>query len=143
MTEEDLPIVIALAFAKAASRALPPQSPTTFAPLSIVRYADGQQMLSITGVVVQKTKVAEMASRMDLASWPLASTKWDAIHRLLVPSLTVRERLFLERRILNSSSGEIIQELGFDTAGEIPMEDFLESYRDYYRFYPTLLAAEV
>lgn len=143
MTEDLLPVVIASAFGKAASKAFPPQSPTTFAPLSIVRYADGQQMLSITGAVTEKARLNEMTSKMGLAYWPLASTQWDAVHQLLVPSLTIRERLFLERCILSAAPPDIIAELGFDQAGEIPMDRFLESYRDYYRFYPTLLAAEV
>jgi len=49
MTEELLPAVLSRAFGAAALEALPTSGANTVAPLSIVRYADGQQMLSLTG----------------------------------------------------------------------------------------------
>lgn len=143
MTEQELPKVIAAAFGKAAAKAIPPQSSNQFMLLSAVRYADGQQMLSVTGTVVEKSKIAEIETKLDLGSWPLSSRSWDKVHQLVVPALTVRERLFLERSILSMSSQAIIQELGFGQAGDIEISKFLDSYRNYFRFYPTLLPTEV
>ncbi len=66
MTAEDLPLVLSEAFGSAALTSLPVSGDTTFCPLSIVRYADGQQMLSITGTVVRKDEVDPMLDRIDI-----------------------------------------------------------------------------
>jgi hypothetical protein len=143
MTPEGLPRVISMSFAAAALKALPMTGDNVFRPLSVVRYADAQQMLSITGVVVARNDEKDMLDRVDMKSWPFASNEWTIIHRLVVPALTIRERLFLERGIMNISFDELVSQLGFETAAEVKIHDFLESYKQYYRFYPTLLATEV
>src|SRR5262249_52917928 len=54
MTHARFPVVIARAFSLAARSALSSLSPNEFVPLSIVRYADGQQMLSVTGMILKR-----------------------------------------------------------------------------------------
>lgn len=143
MNEVDLPRVIAESFAAAASKALPVNGALTFRPLSMVRYADGAQMLSMTGVVAKRSDEGELLSRLGIQTWPFASDTWSDIHKLVVPDLTLRERLFLEREVVTSGSDQIVDALGFDAAGGISVADFIENYKRYYRFYPTLLTAEL
>lgn len=143
MTPIGLARVLSEAFGAAALGALPVTGGKVFRPLSIVRYADGQQMLSITGVVGSRADEGEMLSRLSLDSWPFASHSWSDIHQLVVPDLTVRERLFLEREVTTRPAEEIIQSLGFEQAGEIAISDFIDSYKNYYRFYPTLLSSDL
>lgn len=143
MTAEGLPLAISKSFGAAALKALPISGNNIFCPLSIIRYADGQQMLSITGTVITRGDKDAMLERLDLKSWPFASMDWSIVHRLLVPILTVRERLFLERGILGKAAEELVSELGFAMASEIRLDEFLANYKDYYRFYPTLLPAEI
>lgn len=143
MTPTELPLVLSEAFSAAALKALPVSEPNSFAPLSIIRYADGQQMLSITGAVVKRDDEEAMRASLGLDNWPFASTDWTTIHRLVVPDLTVRERLFLERGVISKTPDELMKELGFECAGEIQVTEFLENYKSYYRFYPTLLSAEI
>ncbi len=143
LTVDELPRTISKSFAAATLKALPVTGAITFCPLSIIRYADGQQMLSITGVVVDRTEKEAMLKRLDLETWPFASSEWVQIHQLVVPALTVRERLFLERAVVSKTSQELTSELGFEKASDVSIIDFLESYKNYYRFYPTLLAAEL
>ncbi len=140
---EDLPRVLAGSLANAALKAFPVSSASVFLPLSVVRYADGQQMLSITGTVAPRGQEAEIWATLDMADWPFASENWDPVHRLIVPTLTVRERLFLERAIIDKEAEALITELGFEDAGGIPMPDFLESYKQYFRFYPSFLVADL
>jgi hypothetical protein len=142
MTSEDLPLVLSESFGSAALKSLPVSGDTTFCPLSVVRYADGQQMLSMTGTVVRKNELELMLNRLNILSWPFGSASWKKIHQLVVPALTARERLFLERGITARPAAELIKELGFTQAGDVDIEDFLASFRNYYRFYPTILAAE-
>ncbi len=143
MTVDHLPLVISESFAAAAAKALPAKSENAFRPLSLVRYADGVQMLSICGVVAKRTDEGEMLQRLDLQSWPFASDNWSNIHQLVVPNLTVRERLYLEREIVTKSVEDIVKGLGFESAGGVPIINFIENYKNYYRFYPTLLAVDV
>lgn len=143
MTKDGLPRVLASSFGAAASRTLPPTSELCFLPLSIVRYADSNQMLSITGVVVKRSDTDDLKEAMGMSSWPFFSKTWDEVHELVVPALTLRERLFLERGIVSKSPEELVEELGFSKAANIDLLDFLVSYKKYYRFYPTMLPAEV
>ncbi len=143
MTREGLPLAISKSFGAAALKALPVTGENIFCPLSIIRYADGEQMLSITGAVIDRKDKEVFLDRLDLKTWPFASDDWSSIHHLLVPALTIRERLFLERGIMSKSSDDLVSELGFEAAADIQIDEFLASYRDYYRFYPTLLSADI
>ena len=143
MTADNLPRVISESFAAAALKAFPVTSKRTFRPLSIVRYADASQMLSITGVIADRTDEGQMLSQLGMEKWPFSSDTWSIIHKLVVPDLTLRERLFLEREVVAAAPEAIIEGLGFDDAGGISVADFIDNYRNYYRFYPSLLTAEL
>ncbi len=143
MTDELLPCVLSRAFGAAALEALPISGANTFAPLSIVRYADGQQMLSLTGIVVPRDQETAMRTKLDLASWRFSSKDWGEVHLLTVPDLTIRERLFLERAIGTTAVPDLKEHLGFDFGALEVGEAFLNDYEHYYRFYPNLLAAEI
>lgn len=143
MTDKLLPAALSRAFGAAALQALPTSGVSTFAPLSIVRYADGQQMLSLTGIVVPRDQEVEMREKLDLASWRFASRDWSEVHLLTVPDLTIRERLFLERAIGTTAVPDLKEHLGFDFGALEVGEAFLNDYQHYYRFYPNLLAAEI
>ena len=143
MTVEGLPTVYSKAFAEAARLAFPASNNNTFMPLSLVRYADGQQMLSITGIIIERKNKDKFLKSTLIRSWPFWSADWSSVHKLIVPSLTVRERLYLEKTVASKSAANIVKEIGFDKAAGISMRDFLSSYEKYYRFYPSLLTAEL
>lgn len=143
ITDDGLPGILGAAFGAAALRAFPPGLENSFVPLSIVRYADGQQMLSVTGTVVPRGDEMELRRKLDLEAWPFASATWTDVHRIVVPALTVRERLFLERGIMSEPASALIAQLGFKSASDVNMEEFLDSFRSYCRFYPTLLSTEL
>ena len=143
MTVEGLPTAYSKAFAEAARLAFPASSRNTFMPLSLVRYADGQQMLSMTGMIIERRNIEKFLKATHIRSWPFWSSDWTKVHKLIVPSLTVRERLYLEKCVTSKSSPSIIKDIGFHKAGGISMRDFLASYKKYYRFYPSLLTAEL
>ncbi len=143
VSREGLPVILAEAFGVAASKAFSPTHQNMFAPLSIIRYADGQQMLSITGSVVSREELDGFYERIAIQSWPFGSKDWKTVHQLLVPALTVRERLFLERGIVKKTPEQLIGELGFSEVNGIKMDEFIENYSKYYRFYPTLLSADI
>ena len=143
MTFERFAVLLSQAFASAALKALPASGRTVFAPLSVVRYADTTQMLSISGVIVARDKEEHMRASMRLSSWPFGSTGWTDVKHIIAPAITLRERLFLERSVMDKSDAAIATELGFSKFGATKVEEFLDSYRKYYRFYPTMLLADV
>jgi hypothetical protein len=143
MTAEGLPQMIAEAFGNAALKAIPATLAHCFKPLSIVRYTDVTQMLSMTGALIQNSERSSIESQLDLGTWPFASDTWTSIHHLVVPDLTLRERLYLEREVTLTGREELAKTLGFDEVGKLSLDEFLDSYKKYYRFYPSLFAAEV
>ena len=143
MTNARLPLVYCKVIAEAARQAFPSHHSRTFLPLSLVRYADGHQMLSVTGIIINRKDNDDFLKRSLLRKWPFWSRDWSHVHKLVVPSLTLRERLFLEKLVTSSTPSKIIKEIGFDEAEGISMKDFLVSYKKYYRFYPSLLALEI
>lgn len=143
MTSESLPIVLARALGQAAVRALPPSGGLGFFPLSIVRYADGQQMLSATGVLCARDTISDLWNQIEVLAWPFGSRNWRDVHELRVKDLTLRERLVLDHAISSDSYNEIREKLGFSLGDNAEFESFLENYKDFYRFYPTLLASEL
>lgn len=142
MTPEGLSVLLSQAFGASALKALPISGNYNFSPLSLVRYADTTQMLSISGTIIHKRKERQVKQRIDMDSWPFASTHWNDVKKLVVPSLTLREKLYLERGVAEKNEKELIDELGFSMAGEIDMKSFISSYKNYYRFYPIMLPTE-
>ncbi|NEV63748.1 O-methyltransferase [Thiorhodococcus minor] len=143
MDKDGYPVLLSRAFGRAATQALPLTGKRTFVPLSLVRYADGQQMLSITGAVVERNRVGEMREAIGIERWPYGVSDWGDVRRLAVPDLTLRERLFLEQKIAESEPEKIAADLGFELGNGMNTSQFIQDYRNFYRFYPSLLAAEV
>lgn len=143
MDRERLPRLVSRAFGQAALKALPMSGPSTFEPLSLVTYADGQQMLSLTGSIVARDRREEMRGKINVENWPFGVSGWDTVHRLNVPDLTFRERLFLEQKIASYDPKKIAEELGFEFGRHVSIQDFIADYQKYYRFYPSLLNAEI
>lgn len=107
-----------------------------FVPLHIARYRDGQQMVSVTGVICD-----------DLSKFPWDKmtalcpniNKSENINIIDIPTLTLKERLKLERFLPNSQNDgkAIIKKLGYmiaNTRDENLRK--LEQYEKYYRYYP-------
>jgi len=137
MDEHGLPGVISRAFGLAALSAIPTSSPNEFFPLSVIKYADGQQMLSFTGIIIPKNEKREFINKCKLRKWEFCSKGWSDIHRIDIPYLTLRERLFLDQFLPKWSPKVINKKLKFTFEGssERTME-LLAQYKRFYRFYP-------
>lgn len=142
MGRDEYPKLLAQAFGQAALNALPVAGRKTCVPLSIMSYADGQQMLSITTAIVARDCVGEMKTKIGMNVWPFAVNDWSQVHKLRVPALTYRERLFIDRELMSSDDVTIAGKLGFEVDDNYPFVEFLGDYRNYYRFYPSLVPAE-
>lgn len=138
--EEGIAVALAQTFGRAAGAAI--KGHRVFEPLSIVRYADGQQMMTITGAVVELAERAALRDKLGLGTWPFASTNWSDVKYLAVPDLTARERLYLERNAHVGAAG-LSAALHFDFEAAAEMPGFIDNFRRYYRHYPAFTAVEL
>lgn len=142
VTREGLARLLSRSLGRAAGSALPVTGDTIFSPLSLMRYADGQQMLSVTGALVARASEKDMKSSITIEDWPFSSANWNSVRSLNVPDLTVRERMFLEQEIGRSTDQQIAEKLNFDLGDGIDVTSFVNDYKNYYRFYPSLMVAD-
>ncbi len=135
-------VVLSKAFEIAANKGVPSHSGNVLEPISVMRYTDGQQMLSMTSIVVSRDKRAKMRKQMALKNWPFASTDWGDVKSLIVPDLTVRERLYLEQNA-RKTNAQIEKAVGFDFDHVTEKPGFIENFKQYYRHYPALTPVEL
>lgn len=140
LDEHGICVAIARSFGQAAGMAV--RGGRTFEPLSIVRYADGQQMLTMTGAVVDLGQRTALRQKLGLDRWPFASSNWSDVNFLAVPDLTARERLFLEREA-HLGAIRLAKGLEFDFEAAAQMPGFIANFRKYYRHYPAFTAVEL
>ena len=142
LNDEGLARALAQAIELAAARATKSTPADVLEPLSIVRYADGLQMLSVTAGMAKRSDVQEIRERLQISSWPFGAAKWSDVRFIAVPDLTTRERLYLERNT-NLEAASIASEVGFDFDVVTNMPGFVENFRNYYRHYPALSPVEI
>jgi hypothetical protein len=136
MSRSGLPLVIARAFRLAAQKASL-KAARTFHPLSLLRYADGQQMLSITGVILPRSDLESFVDATQIERWEFYSRTWDDIEHVEVPYLTLRERMSLDQLLPKSEPDEILQRISVPVAeDETEALNILRAYKRFYRFYP-------
>ena len=142
LDEHGLAVLLSRAFGRVADGSIPALGNRTMLPLSIVRYADGLQMLSMTATVCLTDDIPAIRRKLGLETWPFSSADWTDVKFLAVPDLTVRERLYLEQHIFDEND-KLLEGLGFDLDEVTQMPGFVENFRSYYRHYPALSPVEL
>lgn len=112
----------------------PPFSPNFLFPLFSTVYADGQQMLTFTGIVLdshdEETKIREV-----LGEYGHNSFSWNEPSRIEIPALSIREISEINKMLPNDQVQQhLIEKFPFifsqdDIQG-------VESYIAYYKHYP-------
>lgn len=128
--------LITYAFRLAAEKAFERDQLHVFEPLSITTYADGHRMLSITGAVLKRDELESCRDKTNPASVPGGVETWDTVVDILIPQLTVWEKLTLDRE-LHSQRRRQSAALDFKLHETIPTRELLEGYQTFQRFYPT------
>lgn len=110
--------------------------------LSSFVYKDGQQMLTVTGMVFRASDdpmVAEFIAQSRIKHWPFANLNWEPPIQISVPALSAKERMKLDeclplgRHNPEMASAKLKKQLGY-----VPGSDATElaNYARYYRAYP-------
>lgn len=129
--------LVCSAFELAAEQAFELNRVHQFSPISLTTYADGHRMLSITGIIVERSKVIESREKMDLSSVPGGVTGWAELVSIQIPQLTSWEKMMIDRQVHNKTGEELSVELNFKLHESISTIELLDGYKKFQRFYPT------
>ena len=137
MTEKRFPEALHLVLKYAANLAMLGQNDIYFQPLTAFAYADGQQMLTVTGIILERNEKQGFLAKTNIDKWELSNIDWKPPRRINVPDLTIKERLHIDSRLPNSEAKTIQDELGFlfDSKKSVSLE-MLETYVLFYRQSP-------
>lgn len=104
-------------------------------PLFATVYADGQQMLTFTGVVLEKGSDEDTKIKDVLKPYTHHSFNWDDITKICVPSLSSKEIFAINKLLPSSDAKQQLQEK-FSYIFTDKEKDSLESYISFYKYYP-------
>jgi hypothetical protein len=112
------------------------KSRRSFFPLLIVEYADGQRMLTVTGIILPDSEIKSFLRNTGILRWPYYCQKWTNIEKVSkAPTLTLRERMLVNQRALRSN--RLPTKLAYLSKLQgLDASNLMELYRRYQRFFP-------
>ncbi|MEO1391833.1 MAG: O-methyltransferase [Cyanobacteria bacterium J06634_5] len=137
MTYKRFPTALCKVLEMAAELAMESRSELCFKPLTTFSYADGQQMLTVTGILLEKDQVTAFLDKTGIGQWTLHNSTWENPRRIDIPNFTVRERLRLDALLPEAEAEDIEKELGFkfDSKDAYSLR-MLRNYALFYRQSP-------
>ena len=106
-------------------------------PLFATAYADGQQMLTFTGIVLRKSDNEEETIKEVLSPYTHHSFNWDNITRIGVPPLSSREIAEINKLLpCENAEQQLINKFPFIFTGKEKDKIILKSYISFYKYYP-------
>ena len=110
-----------------------------FHPLSSAVYADGQTMLTLTGIVGKRSKLANIVNTPGLVGWDFTRLVWNDPVLIEVPELTLKERIHVNQLLPKHENNIsfIHRKLGFQMDKVVEeSERKLRNYVSFQRHYP-------
>lgn len=137
MTQKRFPEALCLVLKFAANLANQGKIDVYFQPISSFSYSDGQEMLTVTGIILEKEQEISFFEKTNIKQWKLSNIDWGKPQRINVPNLTVKERLYIDALLPNSEAEAIQENLGFlfDKNDKLSLE-MLKTYVMFYRQSP-------
>lgn len=112
----------------------PPYSPNFMLPLFSSVYADGQQMVTFTGIVLDSHEEEE-SIRNALRRYSYIDLQWTNPCRISIPALTTKELMELNKLLPNTDiQQQLVQAYPFIFSEK--ESDAVNSYVSFYKFYP-------
>lgn len=138
MTSDELPQLLFRTLSLQTQRAMKGTG-HLFIPLTAFHYTDSHTMLTAAGIVLRddEQEIAEFLKKTGLDAWEFSVVTKNASTEIMVPALSTRERLFLDKLLPKNNSDELRKELNFlFEEGEERTLRTLTSYARFYRHYP-------
>lgn len=112
----------------------PPYEINYLFPLFSSVYADGQQMVTFTGIVLNSPDQADQV-RSALANYPHNSFDWDKPSQINIPALSFKEISELNKMLPSDDARKLILD-AFSFIFPKSDSQSVDSYISYYKFYP-------
>ncbi len=106
-----------------------------FKPLCAYKYADGQQMLTITGIILQNDDVTNFNDKTSIDSWPHFINE-EQLEEINVPFLSISEKLLVDKHLPSNFENYLSKPQFYIGDSELETQSALKNYEKYYRFYP-------
>ena len=100
-------------------------------------YKDQTQMLSVTGIVCNENNIPKIEQWFK--GWTFLNQTWEDSHKIDVPVLSIRERLYLEKHIPtpDKTGDSLSQALGYKIdKTDNENKEKLKQYEVFYKYYP-------
>lgn len=138
VVQSDFPSTLLMAIEQAAKMGLDTKPECVIEPLSCLTYADGQQMLTVTMIILKAVDREKFRQTTRLDHWPYGAENWDDIRSISVPQFSVKERLTIESMLPDENSpANIAAKLGYYIGDNAPdAEQLMKNFLGYYRQYP-------
>jgi hypothetical protein len=133
VTTEAFPTTLLGVIDFAAAEALRDRAEWRFQPLMTTAYADGQMMVTATGIAAPRRQIENLL-RGAISRWPFASLNWNQPLAIEVPELTLKERIHINQLLPKHQDDPLAiqRKLGFPI--EKSVEDGLRKLRNYLSF---------
>lgn len=137
MHSREFPNALLKALKRAIAKGMMSSTRLEVIPISAFVYEDGQKMLTVMGVVINKNTKSDFIQKSRIESWPYYSKDWQKPINITLPALSARERLLVEQMLPDSNYDDIRRALGFYIgSAERPAKEQMESFISYYRSFP-------
>ena len=137
VTTRNYPITLLKIIKKATMECLsdnPPYSPNFMLPLFSSVYADGQQMVTFTGIILDSHE-KETQIKKALNNYPHNTFSWDTPAKIEIPALSIREITELNKLLPNPvARQQLIEKFPFIFSEKDCQA--VDSYILYYKYYP-------
>lgn len=139
VTANNFPKTVLRVLEYAAAEVLHDRHEWRFQPLTSAVYADGQKMLTLTGIVGKRPNLANILNNPNLLGWNFTRLVWNDPVAIEVPELTMKERIHVNQLLPKHENNIafIHRKLGFQVDNKTEeSERKLRNYVSFQRHYP-------
>ncbi|WP_407439628.1 O-methyltransferase [Lelliottia sp.] len=139
VTFKRFPSVLLKALQRSINVGLAGRSDIQVQPLATFIYKDGQQMITFTGIILPNDDDSKgiFFEKSRIEAWPFFNGNWATIRNISIPTMSLRERMFIEERLPFGSEPQIKEQLGFYLGDdEEEASEHLNNFIEYYKVVP-------
>jgi hypothetical protein len=106
-------------------------------PLTAFIYADGQQMLTATAIILKKGHRRDFIMQSRIYAWEYQCLSWKNPVSISIPDLSMKERLQIEALLPGATPKDIQKKLGYYIGEKKDAKILMDNFVKYYRLSPS------
>lgn len=145
VNHDTLPRILVDAVQTAALRGIAGSASLAVLPIACFKYQDiYHQMVTAAFILVNADDRAKVLSKKGLGGWEYFSGKWEDVHQIAVPDLSLKERIVIDEMLFADSLEQAHAKMPFrlDEKKQRSL-DALRQYFEHYRRYPSFVHANL